>query len=73
MSNVPMKTAKTRLFVNGWCDFTVLKLLVDMETADYQNRLCSKNVKNLAITASVCGLMARTAAQIQFRYTMPNS
>ena len=41
-----MKAAKTRLCVNGWCNFTailtVFKRLVDMETAEYQNRFRSK-------------------------------
>ena len=41
-----MKAAETRLCVNGWGNFkailAVWKLLVDMETAEYQNRFRSK-------------------------------
>ena len=72
-----MKAAETRLCVNGWGNFkailAVWKLLVDMETAEYQNRFRSKKFRNLVITASMRVFLARTAGQIPFRYTLPNS
>ena len=75
-SSVQMKTAKTRLRVNGWCNFraifTVWSFSLIWKLLNTKLGLVRKSFKNLVITAFMRDLLAWTAGQIQFRCTLPN-